>query len=197
MGQRHQIYMKVNTYNNDQRIVGIHHQWLYGHTAGYFAGKALQFLNALVQTDEETGKVVINDYVLKSSPERVLQAIYNIDHETGYYKHCPIIGDFGECDDPSKGDNNNGITVFDATDLENLKYCMMVFPWEEAEKPTTPYQAISVRSYVRQYYPQNKDWVDGYLESRLMLVKESRAALLTTNQLKGMFPAMTMEVQYA
>jgi hypothetical protein len=49
------------------------------------------------------------------------------------------------------GDNNNGITVLDITDLENVRYCFVDFHGMESEGEVDLMTPLSATTYLRAY----------------------------------------------
>jgi hypothetical protein len=49
------------------------------------------------------------------------------------------------------GDNNNGITVLDITDLENVRYCFVDFHGMESESEVDLMTPLSATTYLRAY----------------------------------------------
>jgi hypothetical protein len=119
MGQRHQIYLRLPAmYNEDNpnhqptRVVGIHHQWLYGQTAMKLLVNFLTFLDKA--ENKYSGRDVLE----------ILQCAYAIHPETGYFHGiCPEL-DKNEVENPMNADNNDGITIIDLTN-KKPKYCFM------------------------------------------------------------------------
>ena len=135
MGQRHQIYVKLpkvdynpnNCNNRPTKVIGIHHQWLFGATAMRMLNLLIKFvLNSRIEYCELLGSN-LKDAV------HVLKTLYSVDHDKGYFHRTCVLED-GECKDPRLGDNNNGITIIDLSKLTQdfdgdvksaIKYCFM------------------------------------------------------------------------
>ena len=138
MGQRHQIYVKLprkffnkdNVNNRESKVIGIHHQWLWGRTA---LQMLINFLTFCFKADQ------YNNFTTAREEEALslLNALYSLDVQNGSFNETCTLED-GECEDPLKGDNNNGITIIDLTDftedkcasrgksiLAVIKYCFM------------------------------------------------------------------------
>ncbi len=150
MGQRHQIYVVLPNNHPDRQkgkgIIGIHHQWLYGHTAVRLAERLLKFV--LVAKGE------YNPWCSAiRRAEDMLSACYSCDPDEGYYHDVHIL-EHGEPQDPRKGDNNDGITVFDLRRLTgkrgSIRYCFSSFGHNGLPELTP----LSAREYVRAYYPE-------------------------------------------
>ena len=112
MGQRHQIYVRLpkiyynkgNPNNKEARVIGFHHQWLYGWRACRLLSN---FLTFITNADE---------YALKDQDRltNIAEKCYSIDVPLSYDHSVHSLG-VEETSDPRKGDNNNGITVIDLT----------------------------------------------------------------------------------
>ena len=119
MGQRHQIYLRLpamyaedNPNHKPIRVVGIHHQWLWGQTAMKLLVNFLTFLKK--SENQYSGRDVLE----------ILQCAYAIHPETGYFHGiCPEL-DKDEVENPLNTDNNNGVTIIDLTG-KKPKYCFM------------------------------------------------------------------------
>ena len=107
MGQRHQIYLRTI----DGSIVGIHHQWLYGLRSVKQLKNMLTYIDNAVKNDET--------FSFKYDAQSMLAACYSIDIESGYYHRVHKLDD----NNPDNGDNNNGITLIDISDMDNPTYC--------------------------------------------------------------------------
>jgi hypothetical protein len=128
MGQRHQIYVKLpkSSYNKNKKakVIGVHHQWLWGRTA---LQMLINFFTFCFKTDQD------NKFTLGIDPIELLKALYSLDVQNGYFYSTHPLED-GECENPLMGDNNNGITIIDLSDFTEdnirsstsvLKYCFM------------------------------------------------------------------------
>jgi hypothetical protein len=156
MGQRHQVYVVLPSAYGKHNIIGVHHQWLYGHTAIRMAERFLTFVE---RAREGMSHPFVSSF--GSSPIDVLAAIYSCDVEEGYYHGVHVLDD-GEPEDPRRGDNNDGITVFDLRGLKEarsgkrrfrgtISYCFANLYEREGRPP--PFTALSARQYCRSYYP--------------------------------------------
>ena len=168
MGQRHQIYfvLPFEVENNGKKInkVGLHNQWLYGQAALSQLHNALSFIGKQDKYGPLCNSMFSNDAT------EVCKALYSINTSTGYY-HAHHVLDIDECEDPDLGDNNDGITVIDARDMNNIKYCFM---WLEANdygiKGKKCYKPISAKDYVKNYYSDK--WLKSELSSRSEALKK-------------------------
>jgi len=107
MGQRHQVYVKLP--NN--KIIGLHHQWLFGLRALSQLKTFLTFVKNAV--DNNNGDCF--DY----HAYQVLESCYAINIIDGYVSRVHLL----ESISPLSEDNNNGITCIDLSDIDNPTYC--------------------------------------------------------------------------
>lgn len=170
MGQRHQIYFifpmsyKINMPEDcyeekavKHYIVGIHHQWLYGQIAAKQLMYFLKYCKS-IHVDEY-------DYHPFGSKGRhddipdVVCCLYSTNPEGYYHRVC--IEPKEIVDDPNAAHNNDGITLIDLRDINDIKYCFMYLVDQEddnAEIAIEAYQPLSAKEYVEHNYPQ------GYLD---------------------------------
>ena len=158
MGQRHQIYVKLpavnygdsNPNSKPSAVIGIHHQWLYGHTAARQLHNLLTFFNNQQQYGPFTGKSTFSD------PQTALVAIYSVDIATGYYHQVAPLSEL-ECEDPRNGDNNDGTTIVDFTGKKPKYAFMSIETLECAHKSQIKnyknFEPISARNWINLYYP--------------------------------------------
>jgi len=212
MGQRHQIYLFVQErkgllkHKGKRLGFGLHHQWLYGETAGT---QALRMMEYQAKASKETyhplnGTLLYNG----DEPRQVLKAMYQINPETGYYSDSlSELNEYekGQVERPDTGDNNDGITVFDFTDPKKPTYCMMNICGQEKNSECvydlpelTP---VSIEEYVRTYYPiggtghQKEHWkATNFKHHEKNLAKlfkrASKFSVMTLERAKKLFPKM-------
>jgi hypothetical protein len=215
MGQRHQVYVAFKNYGKSEEnprteIVGIHHQWLYGRTAAMQAVRMMRLVSG-----KENKSAIWDSYNPFHNYKRALQtliAIYSIIPETGYFTDLSGYAELsgGECLDPRRGDNNNGISIFDFTDLEHPAYCFFAFEYMECcrNKEHELFTPMSVAYWLDScYYPRSKKsgWQTYQRENNKSAEKEIQETLaecdkikadakglklLTPKRLKELFPAM-------
>ena len=220
MGQRHQIYLRLakvfynekNPNNRPELTVGMHNQWLYGHSAVSSLYRFLKFLDATKGDEYSPMKDSNGDTALA-----VLDNAYSIDIETGYhsgnhrfpinpkdkdYEHC--------CEDPRKGDNNNGITIIDVADIQKPKYCFMSIGHLEcldssmdvepdSDKPTfVNFHPISVEHWMNLHF--GVGWQSKFLKEEGMSYVLDRVAFvakhetLSTKRLIEIFPKLKTDL---
>jgi hypothetical protein len=208
MGQRHQVYLRTkprfynkgNVNNKNAQTLGIHHQWLYGHTAIRLLHNFLNFASIDLSN---------KSYSSLDDPEKALEILkhaYSFDPAIAY--HHSVHDITGETtDDPRNGDNNNGITVIDFEDGK-LKYCFLSVghlecmhetvhdPYydEDSEGKTLTYknfEPIDVKQWMNLHY--GKDWNKGdadSLEIQKLIDFVSSFELLSVKRLAEIFPDM-------
>jgi hypothetical protein len=177
MGQRHQIYLAFkpgdsNVYGDVEGepkkptiVIGAHHQWLYGQYAVMQASRMMQLVEKIPQCGEYSHN---NPFYDKVRALKTLEAIYTLIPEDGYMSNIILFegdNDNEEKNDPRRGDNNDGITVFDFRDLKNPAYCFMKLPnmGDKAVSKLTTGNPVSAETYLRAYYSlKRSDPLGGY-----------------------------------
>jgi hypothetical protein len=152
VGQRHQIYVALPYEHpfvkRGEPIVGLHHQWLYGHTAIRLAERFLTYVIRAHGADGGKWHALLSGF---QSPKQILSAIYSCDPDSGYYHDVHDLD--GEVRDPALGDNNDGITVFDLRTLSekrlSISYCFVSF----GHRGLPELSPVDGRTYCRAYYP--------------------------------------------
>lgn len=159
MGQRHQVYLRLpkvyynanNPNNRPEKTLGLHHQWLYGRTA-------LQLLANFALFVEKSREAPGEDpyWMILGGAQDVLNACYTCVPATGYYHGVHTLD--AECEDPRRGDNNDGITIIDVTGGK-LRYCFMSIHHIEGEdgENCPVMQPLTAEQYVTYYYPHWKE----------------------------------------
>ncbi|KAI4170188.1 MAG: hypothetical protein LQ348_007159 [Seirophora lacunosa] len=170
MGQRHQLFVIAKINGHYRQLCAIHHQWLYGHTALRRCLDTLKiFENATnrmpLQQELTAAAKQDNDFWEPAGPRDsyhnpknshipfpfimtclIVGASFNLD---GYY-HGVLVEPFYMAYD--EGDNNNGITIFDITDLANVRYCFVDFYGMESKREVDLMTPLSARTYLEAYY---------------------------------------------
>ena len=181
MGQRHQVYLCVNDDENKKTVVGIHHQWLYGYTAISRIERMVKFLEVQSTPDSRA----FNNHSLE-----ILRGMYSLVPEEGYFHEVSFLD--RECEDPRRGDNNDGITIFDFRNLKTPKYCLMSIRHlgGEADSPEA-LVPLSAEQYFNIYYPKfpetDKEQVK-QIKSTLKYL--SKIPVMTIEACKEIFPKM-------
>ena len=154
---RHQVYVVLPTEHplaKKTPVVGLHHQWLYGHTA---ARQLARFLTFVQKAGTSMSHPLLSGF---DDPLKILTAIYTCDPEAGYFSNVhPFVGEDAEvCKNPLLGDNNEGITVIDLRKLSikngkrrgKIAYAFVSFGHKDFVENTP----MSAREYVHGYYPE-------------------------------------------
>jgi hypothetical protein len=214
MGQRHQIYIRMNT-KEGPKVLGYHHQWLFGKTAVETLIRALTFAKA----DAQCNYGVLNrGYDGGRDASRAFEAVLSVDVSSGYYHNVYPFqfnpqdeSDYEEAalTDPRQGDNNNGITIIDLTG-KKPKYCFMsVHHLEcladgEAEKRAETdlvLEPLSASTWLDLHYPTNskhdmyKSWKGAEVGKNIAYCsslkrKLSKVKVLTRDEVAAIFPKM-------
>ena len=214
MGQRHQIYLALPPCSLCEgtgkrldgmevrggcngcggkgwmhgKVVGVHHQWLYGHTAIKQLGRALSFIKADMAM-KSSGKLS-SGYV---DPVGILKGIYSCIPEEGYFHEVHPLED--ECEDPRRGDNNDGITILDARGIRDgrLGYAMMALEdGNEGKEKLPEFVPVDACAYVNSYYPREKRDMNlvKLIAPLLKNVLDSGATLLSAKDVGEIFPSL-------
>lgn len=142
MGQRHQIFfiLPVTVTNKEDKsksnIVGLHNQWLFGRTALECLDNALNY----IKKQDKYSPLVCEVY--KEEAPDLCAMLYSVNTNTGYY-HSIIHLSKDECTNPDHCDNDDGITIIDIRDKDNIKYCFMYL---------SNHIPIDANNYVEHYY---------------------------------------------
>ncbi|KAI4099490.1 MAG: hypothetical protein LQ339_005917 [Xanthoria mediterranea] len=165
MGQRHQLFVIARIKGRYRQLCAIHHQWLYGHTALRRCRDTLSiFANATIRLPIQQELIAASkkddDFWLDRDDDEknahvpfpfimtclVMGSSFNVD---GYY-HGVSVEPFYMAYD--RGNNNNGITVFDITELDDVRYCFVDFMGMESEREVELNSPLSARIYLEAYY---------------------------------------------
>lgn len=206
MGMRHQVYVvlpKDHPLAKRTPVIGIHHQWLYGHTAAHQLARFLTFVM-------KSGSSVSHPFLSGiDDPVKILSAIYSCDPENGYYSSVtPLVDeDAVVCKNPLLGDNNEGITVIDLRNFSikdgkrtgKIAYAFVSFGHKDFVENTP----MSAREYVHGYYPEvvpivrekgkavpSFDGNDTEAEDRVREVEVLKVAVMTQEALTEVFPTL-------
>ncbi|KAJ4319809.1 hypothetical protein N0V84_006190 [Fusarium piperis] len=192
MGQRHQLFVIARVGKHYRSLAAVHHQWLYGVSALRSSLRLLRIFSdpgnrlaleheldlaapffkdqppptsGLAKYQDARNTICPFPFILTClaigasyDPKTgQVQTIHELRHDTGY----------------DQGDNNDGITVLDITDLDNVRYCFVnfgggeVYAFEDDEDgangsrtnsppPETP---LTGRQYLRGYYSESDEMV--------------------------------------
>ncbi len=175
MGQRHQLFVIAKVNGRYRGLSAIHHQWLYGFTAIKQCHRLLKIFqapeNRIALHHELESAQQRDDAFWNTEPSYrqldlpfpfittclVLGASFNPD--AGYEHSVSILPFNMQYDD---GDNNDGITVIDISQLGHTRYCFVDFHGIESEKEVCLNTALSARTYLEAYYDPELKWQAEY-----------------------------------
>jgi hypothetical protein len=212
MGQRHQVYLFLKDDAGKTHGTGIHHQWLYGANAGL---RTTQFMEFQKKSNGDKYNAINKVYFggLHVTTE-AMQAFYMVNWEHGFVStSAHFIGEAPQDKwekqcviDPRHGDNNDGITVYDFTDLKKPTYCMVnIAACKENHEGSVcflkPFKACSVEEYIRAYDPiggteyQRKEWdaakfAKNEKDILPILKRASKFHIMKQARLEEIFPVM-------
>lgn len=213
MGQRHQIYVALpyqfkqwkdwkEKEKVDGHVIALHHQWLYGVSAGQQLLQFLQFAKAGVDNDDMYRIFGPKGY--HNDAQQVAAMLYSLTLSEGYY-HYVSVESKKLADNPLFGDNNDGITVIDLRD-EQPRYAMMFIGARATEAPQ--FVALNGLQYMETYYGDQKLLEpDGYFvthEEKLRAMQKKMTTVweklqhfdtLTTEEVMRLFPTMAKEIK--
>lgn len=169
MGQYHQLFIIAQIDGRYRSLAAIEHGWLYGHTALRRCLDILKMLNdptnrtpiqqELVAASKHDASFWIPSHEdFREDPKNshipfpflstclVIGTSFNVD---GYYQEVYLEPFFMPYDGEK---NDNGITVFDITNLDDVRYCFVDFRGMESERPVDLMTPLSARDYLEAYY---------------------------------------------
>ena len=174
MGQRHQVmlvlpkkyYNENNPNNEDESIVAIHHQWLWGSRAVQLLSEFLDFVQKMnkgvTYPSVEWLPYHLSHYAYA---QEILATSYSISKQNGYFHRTHGLNYVH----PDTFDNNDGVTVIDLRQ-KIPKYCFFAihdFEGKKSAKNFFPYSA--------------KEYTSFYVES----TEFNSVQILTSSELKG------------
>lgn len=184
MGQRHQAYLQ--TYNYETKtpeVVGLHHQWLYGVMV-------VRRLYQLLKMDDREGYSPFRGGESIELRRDAFETAYRIGAD-GQFTRVHALD--AECDDPRKGDNNDGVTVIQIPQETNLraKYCIMAINGIEGSangKEAVNLMPMTIETYLEFYVPTGEQVPD---EIKMMIEYINKNAdVIFPDELQQIFPAM-------
>lgn len=136
------------------KVIGIHHQWLYGRTA---LRMLRNFLVGLERNPSGAGAI-------EYGAQAFLNSAYSFDADRGYAHGVHTLEQDQECSDPTRADNNDGITIIDLRALTGgsegsiagqVKVALMSLGQGGGAEDETleAYRPVSPLAYVDAYYP--------------------------------------------
>ncbi|KAL8951517.1 MAG: hypothetical protein Q9222_002520 [Ikaeria aurantiellina] len=173
MGQRHQLFVIAKINSRYRTLCAVHHQWLYGHTA------LKRCLDTLKIFQDPTNRVPLQQEIIAAKNNEEVLWPEKLDYRD-IHIHFPFIATcltlgagfgpegytHGVLIEPfhmrfNGGDNNNGITIFDITNLEHVRYCFVDFYGMESQHQVQLMAPLSAHTYLASYYdlddPENKE----------------------------------------
>lgn len=190
MGQRHQVWVRTkDRYSEEKRIIGIHHQWMFGQTAIILLRNLLKFHQKNLEAPFGTPKVFQFGY----DEQDALVAVYSADPAIGYYHRVTPLSEFGEINTPQWYDNNDGITIIDLSP-KKPKYCMMAINGLECDR-TQGYKVqnfvpLSAQEYLELYYPNYLDDKKEFAIALSAIKHLSKYSVLTPQEVQDIFPEL-------
>ncbi|KAL8917942.1 MAG: hypothetical protein Q9172_005633 [Xanthocarpia lactea] len=204
MGQCHQLFVIAKINGRYRTLCAVHHQWLYGHTA------VKRCLGSLRIFQDPGNRVPLQQELLIAK-DREASLWPEDPPEIGdreEYIHFPFIATcltlgasfgrdayhHGVSIEPfymqyNQGHNNNGITIFDITDLERVCYCFVDFNGMESEREVQLMAPLSGRTYLAAYY--DLDEVGGQAVKEQMMPNVEaldKYPLISTSTLQETWP---------
>lgn len=164
MGQRHQLFVIAKVNGKYRSLAAVHHQWLYGPTALRRCRGLLDIFSNpknAISLQEELKVAARKDSLWdreSSLMERSVKFPFimtclmlgaSYDSQDGYL-HKVHIEPFNMSYD--EGDNNNGITIIDISDLNDVRYCFVDFFGMESEHEVPLMTPLSGSVYLAAYH---------------------------------------------
>jgi len=167
MGQRHQFFVIAKVGTRYRGLAVVHHQWLYGANALKACLRLLKIFQATANRlalqhelrwaktlKEEYWSTTVEDIVPFPFIHTCLTVGTSFDPASGSYHmvhkmpfNLPFNG----------GDNNNGITILDISNLEDIRYAFVDFQGMESARPVQLMTPLSARQYLNAYYEENSE----------------------------------------
>lgn len=173
MGQRHQLFVIAKINGRYRNLAAVHHQWLYGATAlkrCYGLVQIFQAIENRIPLEQELmsaqhlneqswkdDKGGFEGQALVPFPMVATCLILGASFDsTDGYHHGVDIEPFGM--EYNEGDNNNGITIIDISELHHVRYCFAdILPWGmESQTPVPLMTPLSASAYLWSYYDESK-----------------------------------------
>ncbi|KAI9324986.1 hypothetical protein BDR26DRAFT_790788, partial [Obelidium mucronatum] len=154
MGQRHQAFL-IRRFRTGKvyTVASLHHQWLYGRgpltaTAAFcrsLAASSTEVTAALLAFEATASPKDIEEFSAGKVP--FIDLLFTTAFGSMSLK---------ELQDPHDGDNNDGVSIIDISDIRNPRYCFVnIHHIEGCMGDAVPVNLpLSAEMYVRAYYPQ-------------------------------------------
>ncbi|KAG7146012.1 hypothetical protein HYQ46_005218 [Verticillium longisporum] len=198
MGQRHQLFVIARVGNYYRPLAAIHHQWLYGVSALRSCRRLLRIFS------DPSNRIALKhelylavDFFQKRGPPPSDPPECEDPERTAcpfpFITTCLAVGaaydfDLGRVDTIhelafdtgfDQGDNNDGITVLDITDLVDVRYCF-----------------VNLFGHVRDFETDSKAWVNDRLGfPRIIRASRDNTPLTGREYLKGYYDVTSEMVQ--
>ncbi|KAH7175216.1 hypothetical protein EDB81DRAFT_705061 [Dactylonectria macrodidyma] len=182
MGQRHQLFVIARVGKHYYSLAAIHHQWLYGVSALRSCRRLLRIFS------DPSNRITLKHeldlavgFFQDQGPPPSKPPMYKDPETTAcpfpFITTCLAVGaaydlEMGQVHTIhelafdtgfNQGDNNDGITVLDITDLTDVRYCFVTLfghnddidlEHDQAPRENTP---LTGREYLRGYYSDSHD----------------------------------------
>ncbi|KLU91437.1 hypothetical protein MAPG_09957 [Magnaporthiopsis poae ATCC 64411] len=173
MGQRHQLFVIARPAPGQRyRCLAVaHDQWLYGASALNTCLRLLRiFSNPLNRFPLQQEVAFAREYYSREDAEeleREFEAVHqNAPIPFPFVAACLVFGASNNTESGGAklvylehmglrfdaGDNNDGITIIDITDLDNVRYCFVDFHGMESEREVPLHTPLSAMDYILAYY---------------------------------------------
>ncbi|PQE29823.1 hypothetical protein CJF32_00000476 [Rutstroemia sp. NJR-2017a WRK4] len=166
MGQRHQLFVIAKIGNRYRGLAAVHHQYLYGYSAIKICLNLIKIFQCPANRwalKHELQSATRVDEAYWSKEDAYVTDVDDIPFP--FITTCLSVGSSLRPDEASHavthvlsfnmpydgGANNNGITVLDITDLENVRYCFVDFHGMESEGDVDLMTPLSATTYLRAY----------------------------------------------
>ncbi|KAI5462110.1 hypothetical protein BGZ63DRAFT_354729 [Mariannaea sp. PMI_226] len=182
MGQRHQLFVIAKVGEHYRSLAAVHHHWLYGMSALRQCLLLLQIFSTEANRPMLRQELAMAERHFRDEEPPPIKAPF-INSSAGspiqfpFIMTCLMVGagyNASDCtasvvhEEPfgmgyDQGDNNDGITVLDISDLSQVKYCFVNFlehnyfpdedsDDEDANKAEMLHKPLTGRQYLTSYY---------------------------------------------
>ncbi|KPM39230.1 hypothetical protein AK830_g7357 [Neonectria ditissima] len=208
MGQRHQLFVIARLGNHYRPLAAIHHQWLYGVSALRSCRRLLRiFSDASNRTALKHELHLAAGFFKDRGPPPAQPPEYEDPEKQPclfpFITTCLAVGtgydgDLGRVHTVhelaydtgfDQGDNNDGITVIDISDLDDVRYCFVNVFENDYDSDAAPSPGVCTpltgRQYVGGYYNESDDmW-----QANVHIIEAlDKAPLVEVGALAGTWP---------
>ncbi|KAL2281063.1 hypothetical protein FJTKL_12083 [Diaporthe vaccinii] len=184
MGQRHQLFVIAKPEGQQYRsLAAVHHQWLYGMSALVTCHRLLRIFQDDANRLPIQQELAFASELFGEASEADIKALVARNDEGAAPSHVPcpfpfittclVVGasydpELGKCSSVDEecfgmgynhGDNNNGITVLDISDLGNVRYCFVDYQGMESARAVPLYTPLDGWTYLMAYFNDADDIV--------------------------------------